>query len=94
MDRDGHFLDALVVQRPRQVVMIGDVVPELRSEDHRDHVLAEEFFTLLGGGLPPALALDQHLAHADGDLGRTQVDNGDQRQHRLAHITHVNSTTR
>ena len=43
---DHLVLDVLVMQRTGQVVMIDDIVPQLRAEDHRDHVLAEKLALL------------------------------------------------
>ncbi len=44
---DQNVLDALVVKRARQMMMIDDVVALVRPEHHRDHVLAEKLALLL-----------------------------------------------
>src|SRR5262249_34875410 len=61
------------MQRPRQVVMIDDVVPVLRPEHDWDHMLAEKLVFLLFALVMPALALLLDLPNADRHLGRAQV---------------------
>ena len=61
------------MQRPRQVVMIDDVVAVLRPEHDRDHMLAEKLGSLLFALVTPALALLLDLPNADRHLGRAQV---------------------
>src|ERR1700678_565603 len=87
-DGHGDLLDALVVQCPRQMVMIDDVMPALGPLDHRDHVFAEELSALFRPGLAPALALGKNLPHADGDLCWSEIGDLDRRQYRLAYIGH------
>jgi hypothetical protein len=82
-DRHCHALDALVMESARKMVMIDDVVPKLRAENHGNHVPAEKLAALLAH-LPPAFALRLNFAHADGNLGRAQFANGDGRQYGVA----------
>ena len=79
-DRHGDFLDAFLMQRQRQMMMVDDEIALLRPEDHRDHVLAEKFTAFLHADFAPVLALGLDLAHADSDLGRTKFGNGDRGQ--------------
>src|SRR5258707_7666449 len=78
------------MQRERQMMVVDDVIALFRAEDHRDHMLAEKFgiLILFLGRLTPVFALGFDFPHADGDLGRTQVGNGDRRQPGLA-LRHV-----
>ena len=77
------------MQRKRQMMMVDDIVPALRTENHRDNVLAEEPFAFFCSGLAPALALGLNFAHADRDLRRTQIGDGDRSHHRFADPVHL-----
>ena len=70
--RYADILDALVMQRTGQMMMIDDVVPLLWAEHHGDHMLAEKFSALLGRGLTPLFALGHDFAKANGDLSWLQ----------------------
>lgn len=70
---DQDVLDALLVQRPRHVMMIDHVIAIVGTMDDRDHVLAQKLGTLLVGlVLAPALPFLLYLMHADRHLGRPQ----------------------
>jgi hypothetical protein len=83
-DGDEDVLDALAMQRERQMMMVDDIVALLRPQDHRDHVIAEEATDLLGAALAQALAFVLDLPHADRDLSRAQIPNGNRREDRIA----------
>src|ERR1700691_1536902 len=90
----GQFLDTLLMQSKREMMMVDDVVPVLWTKNHRDDMLAEEPFAFLCAGLAPALALGLNFAHADRDLRWTQIGNGDRSHHRFADPIHLSSSTR
>ena len=47
IDGDQNVLHAFIVQRARQMMMVDHVVVLVRSQHHRDHVLAEKLALLL-----------------------------------------------
>ena len=83
-----HVFDALVVQRQREMVMVDHIQASLGSTNDRDHVAAEKFGLLLVVLLLPALLLGADFAHADRNLGRTQVGDRDGMQDRLTNRNH------
>ena len=86
---DQDVLDAFIVQRARQMMVIDHVIALVRAEHDGDHVLAEQLGALLlGFVLAPALALFLYLAHADRHLGRAQRQDRDRLEDGFAHIRH------
>ena len=83
-DGNRRIFDPFVMQRAGEMMMIDDVMALFRPEDHRDHVPAEKLFAFFNRCFAPAFTLRHDLAHADGDLGRTQIGNVDRRQNGLA----------
>jgi len=90
-DGDDDVLDAFIVQRASQMMVINDVVTLFRSEDDRDHVLAEEFRALFPIRLlfAPTLALGHDLAHANRDLGWAQACDMNWMENGLTNSSHV-----
>jgi hypothetical protein len=63
--------------RARRVVVVDHVMPLLRAEQHRDHVLPQKLAAVPISALAPASALLLDLAHPDRDLGRAQLRDRD-----------------
>ena len=76
-ERRLYWFTAFVVKRTRHMVMIDQVVALVRPDHDGDHVLAERLAQLLVVLLLEAFALLLDLAHADGHLGRTQIEDRD-----------------
>ena len=75
---DQDVLDAFIVQRARQMMVIDHVIALVRAVDDGDHVLAEQLGALfLRFVLAPALALFLYLSHSDRHLGRTERQDRD-----------------
>src|SRR5690348_8781878 len=72
-DVNEDVLDLLIEEGACEVVMVDEVVPLLGTEDHRDHMAAEEIRPLARRHLPPMPALFRHLAEAHGDLGGMEL---------------------
>src|SRR6202023_4332997 len=90
---DQNVLDAFLVKRARQMMMVDDVVALVRSENHRDHMSAEKlalcFLRLvLLPVLAQALALFLHLPQSDSHLRRTQREDWNSMKDRFARIRH------
>src|SRR5580700_2559632 len=83
-DRGGDFLHPLIEERPREVVMVGDIAALLGPEDHRDHVSTEKFAGLVAMLLPPFAPLHRDLAQSDRDLRRAQLAEGRRLENRFA----------
>ena len=83
-----HVLDAFVVQRSGEMMVVDDVMPLLRAEDDRDRVPAEKLGAFLPLVLAPALSFLVDLAHAHGDLGGAQARNRHRMENRLAYDNH------
>ena len=86
----GDLLDPLLVQRQRQVMVVGDVAPAAGAEHHRDHVRGQR--GVLVGFRAPRLPLALDLAQPHRHLRRPQF----QDRHRMddgiaARIKHVQS---
>src|SRR5215469_5235334 len=88
-DGDSHLLDTLVEQCTCKMMVINDVMPVLWTKDHGDHMFAEKLLGLVCALSTPTLAFDLDLAHPDGDLRRTEVQNGDGLKKRLTDGGHV-----
>jgi hypothetical protein len=68
--------------------MVDDVAPLVRSEHDRNHVLGKKGAGLVAMLPAPLPAFGRDLAHADGDLGGTQLRQGRRVQYRLTyHLT-------
>ena len=85
-DRGEDALDPVVVKRPGEMMMVGEIGRLARTEDDRNHMGAEESLELVGIEGAPGLALLLDLAHAERHLGRPEVEDRRRRQHRLAHV--------
>src|SRR5262249_9615769 len=73
------------------VVMVDDEVVIFGSKDHRNHVTPEILRCLLVACLtlfPPAPPLGLDLAHADRELSRAQLFDGDRRQDQSSNLLH------
>ena len=68
-DGDEHALDALLVERARQMVMVDQVVGAPEAGNDRHHVRLEEFGQILRRLRPPGVPLLIDLVHAERDLG-------------------------
>src|SRR5580704_12131151 len=62
--------------RARQVVVVDHVMPLLRAEQDRDHLMPEKLAAVPLGTFAPVLSLLLDLAHPDRDLGRAQLREG------------------
>jgi hypothetical protein len=62
-DGDEDALDSLIVQRPREMMMVDEKSLLPRSEDDGDHMPAEEIDQLFAALRPPGLPLERNLDH-------------------------------
>src|ERR1700704_5157347 len=88
---DGHenVLDAFIVKRARQMVVVDHVVALVRSQNHWDHMFAQKLRLLfLRRVVPPALALFLNLSHSDGHLRRMQREYWNRMEDQFARIRH------
>jgi hypothetical protein len=65
---DQNVLDALVMQRAGEMVMVDNIIALVRPVHDGDHVLADDLALLPSLLLPEALALFLDLPHSHGHL--------------------------
>jgi hypothetical protein len=85
--RSEHLLLPLIMQRPREVMMIDDEGPLFRPQDDRDHVPAEIPASSIALLAPP-MPLSLHLAKADRKLGRAKIVDRDRDKHGFSAVSH------
>jgi hypothetical protein len=88
-DHNEHVLDALIMERSGEVVMIDDIMSVFRPENDGDHVPTEEFGALLRAFLAPAFPFGLDLTHPHRDLRRVQVSDLDRVETGFANGGHL-----
>ena len=83
-DIDENAFEALVMERPGEMVVVNQVTLPFEASDHRHHVRAEEFGQVARRLHPPGVALPLNLLHPHRDLGRPQAQNGRRVENRFA----------
>jgi hypothetical protein len=71
-DRDQHMLDALIVQRAGEMVVVDQPWRTARPDHCGDHVAPEKVGAVAIDAFAPGMALARHLAVADRHLGRAK----------------------
>ena len=75
-DSDEYALDALLVHRSGEMMMVDDVASASSAQDNPNHLLAQVFIALLIRLCPPFFALGIDVTQSDRDLHRMSVSDG------------------
>ena len=85
---DEHVLEAFLMERQSEVMVIDDVVPVSWTHDDRNHMIAQKLADLLRDMRSQMVTLLVHLPHTDRHLGRSQIGYRDGLQNGVAHDDH------